>query len=148
MKPYILLVEDNPDDVELTKRAFANNRMANEIMVLTDGVAACEFLFDRDCEGRGLPQLILLDLKMPKLSGLEILERIRHDPRTRLIPTVILTATQHEEDLLRSYRSGVNSYIRKPVDFDEFVEAVRSIGLYWLVLNQAPPVPKPSETGE
>jgi two-component system response regulator len=139
VKPYILLVEDNPDDVELTRRAFAKNRIANEVVVLNDGVQACEFLFDRNCDGRSLPQVILLDLKLPRLSGLEVLERIRADHRTRLVPTVILTSSKQEEDLLEGYRLGVNSYVRKPVDFNEFVEAVRQVGLYWLVLNEVPP---------
>lgn len=139
MKPYILLVEDNPDDVELTRRAFAKNHIANEVVVLNDGVQACEFLFDRNCDGRSLPQVILLDLKLPKLSGLEVLERIRADHQTRLVPTVILTSSKQEEDLLEGYRLGVNSYVRKPVDFNEFVEAVRQVGLYWLVLNEVPP---------
>jgi two-component system response regulator len=139
MKPYILLVEDNPDDVELTQRAFAKNHIINEIIVLNDGAQACEFLFDRNCDGRSLPQVILLDLKLPKMSGLEVLERIRHDERTKLVPTVILTSSKQEEDLLEGYRLGVNSYVRKPVDFNEFVEAVRQVGLYWLVLNEPPP---------
>lgn len=139
-KPYILLVEDNPDDVELTERAFAKNHIANEVMVLTDGAQACEFLFNSDRGGRGLPQVILLDLKLPKISGLEVLEKIRADANTRLIPTVILTSSKQEEDLLEGYRLGVNSYVRKPVDFNEFVEAVRQVGLYWLVLNEPPPV--------
>jgi two-component system response regulator len=139
VKPYILLVEDNPDDVELTRRAFAKNHIANEVVVLNDGVQACEFLFDRNCDGRSLPQVILLDLKLPRLSGLEVLERIRADHRTRLVPTVILTSSKQEEDLLEGYRLGVNSYVRKPVDFNEFVEAVRQVGLYWLVLNEVPP---------
>ena len=137
-KPYILLVEDNPDDVELTRRAFAKNHIANEVVVLNDGAAACDFLFN-DRGGRGFPQVILLDLKLPKLSGLEVLERVRNNPETRLIPTVILTSSKQEEDLLEGYRLGVNSYVRKPVDFNEFVEAVRQVGLYWLVLNEGPP---------
>jgi two-component system, response regulator len=137
-KPYILLVEDNPDDIELTKRAFAKNHIANEVVVLSDGAAACSFLFDEDRGGRGLPQVILLDLKLPKLSGLEVLERIRAAESTKLIPTVILTSSKQEEDLLEGYRLGVNSYVRKPVDFNEFVEAVRQVGLYWLVLNEVP----------
>lgn len=138
-KPYILLVEDNPDDVELTQRAFAKNHIINDIVVLTDGAQACAFLFDDDVRGRGLPQVILLDLKLPKISGLEVLERIRASSHTRLIPTVILTSSKQEEDLLEGYRLGVNSYVRKPVDFNEFVEAVRQVGLYWLVLNEPPP---------
>jgi len=137
-KPYILLVEDNPDDVELTRRAFAKNHIANEVVVLNDGAAACDFLFG-DRGGRGLPQVILLDLKLPKISGLEVLERIRGNAETRLSPTVILTSSKQEEDLLEGYRLGVNSYVRKPVDFNEFVEAVRQVGLYWLVLNEGPP---------
>lgn len=137
-KPYILLVEDNPDDVELTRRAFSKNHIANEVVVLNDGAQAVEFLFG-DREGRGLPQVILLDLKLPKVSGLEVLERIRASDVTRLIPTVILTSSKQEEDLLEGYRLGVNSYVRKPVDFNEFVEAVRQVGLYWLVLNEGPP---------
>lgn len=138
-KPFILLVEDNPDDVELTRRAFAKNHIANEIVVLTDGAQACEFLFEHGREGRALPQVILLDLKLPKITGLEVLERIRADERTRFVPTVILTSSKQEEDLLEGYRLGVNSYVRKPVDFNEFVEAVRQVGLYWLVLNESPP---------
>lgn len=138
-KPYILLVEDNPDDVELTKRAFAKNHIANEIVVLRDGAEACEFLFESGRESRALPQVILLDLKLPKLSGLEVLERIRASETTRFVPTVILTSSKQEEDLLEGYRLGVNSYVRKPVDFNEFVEAVRQVGLYWLVLNESPP---------
>lgn len=139
MKPYILLVEDSADDVELTKRAFSKNHIVNDVVVLTDGAQACRFLFDEQCQGRGLPQFILLDLKLPKLSGLEVLERIKSDPRTEMIPTVILTSSKQEEDRLAGYRLGVNSYVRKPVDFNEFVEAVRQVGLYWLVLNEPPP---------
>ncbi len=138
-KPYILLVEDNDDDIELTRRAFGKNHIANELVVLRDGSQACSFLFDGARDDRGMPQLILLDLKLPKLSGLEVLERIRADETTRLLPTVILTSSKQEEDLLEGYRLGVNSYVRKPVDFNEFVEAVRQVGLYWLVLNEPPP---------
>jgi two-component system response regulator len=139
MKPYILLVEDNEDDIELTQRAFNKNHIINEVVVLRDGAEACEFLFGTGRGGRGLPQVILLDLKLPKISGLEVLEKIRADEHTHLIPTVILTSSKQEEDLLEGYRLGVNSYVRKPVDFNEFVEAVRQVGLYWLVLNEAPP---------
>jgi len=139
MKPYILLVEDNPDDIELTQRAFDKNHIINEVVVLRDGAEACEFLFGGGRGGRPLPQVILLDLKLPKVSGLEVLEKIRADESTHLIPTVILTSSKQEEDLLEGYRLGVNSYVRKPVDFNEFVEAVRQVGLYWLVLNEAPP---------
>ncbi|MHB8148486.1 MAG: response regulator [Vulcanimicrobiaceae bacterium] len=138
-KAYILLVEDNADDIELTKRAFAKNHIVNEIVVLTDGAQACEFLFENANTRAMLPQFILLDLKLPKISGLEVLERIRADKKTRYIPTVILTSSKQEEDLLEGYRLGVNSYVRKPVDFNEFVEAVRQVGLYWLVLNEPPP---------
>jgi two-component system, response regulator len=139
MDAYILLVEDNPDDVELTKRAFAKNRMTSEVVVLYDGVQACEFLFESDRGGRGYPRIILLDLKLPKLTGLEVLQRIRADERTRLIPTIILTSSTESVDRSEGYRLGANSYVRKPVDFNEFVEAVRQVGLYWLVLNEAPP---------
>ena len=139
MKTYILLVEDSQDDVELTKRAFTKNHIVNEIVVLNDGAAAVEFLFEGKRDGRQLPEFILLDLKLPKVSGLELLERIRKDPNTALIPTVILTSSKQEEDRLAGYRLGVNSYVRKPVDFNEFVEAVRQVGLYWLVLNEPPP---------
>ncbi len=141
MKPYILLVEDSADDIELTKRAFSKNRIVNEVVVLSDGAQACKYLFEDYCEGRGLPQFILLDLKLPKLSGLEVLERIKGNPTTAVIPTVILTSSKQEEDRLAGYRLGVNSYVRKPVDFNEFVEAVRQVGLYWLVLNEPPPSP-------
>lgn len=139
MKPYILLVEDSADDVELTKRAFSKNHIVNDVVVLNDGAEACRFLFEDKCDGRNFPQFILLDLKLPKLSGLEVLERIKQDARTAMIPTVILTSSKQEEDRLAGYRLGVNSYVRKPVDFNEFVEAVRQVGLYWLVLNEPPP---------
>jgi two-component system response regulator len=139
MAAYILLVEDNPDDVELTKRAFAKNNMTSEVVVLNDGVQACDFLFNSDRGGRGYPQIILLDLKLPKLTGLEVLERIRADERTHLIPTVILTSSKEDVDRSEGYRLGANSYVRKPVDFSEFVEAVRQVGVYWLVLNEPPP---------
>lgn len=138
-KPYILLVEDNDDDIELTKRAFSKNHIVNDLVVVRDGAAAADFLFKHERDGRALPQFILLDLKLPKLSGLELLELIRADERTALIPTVILTSSKQEEDRLAGYRLGVNSYVRKPVDFNEFVEAVRQLGLYWIVLNEPPP---------
>lgn len=138
-KPYILLVEDNTDDIELTKRAFNKNHIVNEIVVVRDGAKALEFLFDDGRDGRDLPQFILLDLKLPKISGLEVLERIRKEPATALIPVVILTSSKQEEDRAAGYRLGVNSYVRKPVDFNEFVDAVRQVGLYWLVLNEPPP---------
>jgi CheY-like chemotaxis protein len=138
MKPYILLVEDSEDDIELTQRALDTNHIINEVVVLRDGAEACEFLFG-DRRGRSMPQVILLDFKLPKISGLEVLEKIRTSADTHLIPTVILTSSKQEEDLLEGYRAGVSSYVRKPVDFNEFVEAVRQIGLYWLVLNEVPP---------
>ena len=138
-KPYILLVEDNADDIDLTKRAFEKNHIANEVVVMRDGAAASEFLFGGE-HSNAMPALILLDLSLPKVGGLELLERIRADDRTRLLPTVILTSSKQEEDLLEGYRRGVNSYVRKPVDFNEFVEAVRQVGLYWLVLNEPPPI--------
>ncbi|MBW3661044.1 MAG: response regulator [Gemmatimonadetes bacterium] len=131
----ILLVEDNPDDVELTLRAFRKNRIGNEVVVERDGVEALEWLFDRQ---HRLPQLILLDLRMPRLGGLEVLERIRAEERTRRIPVVILTSSDEERDLVQSYDLGANSFIRKPVEFDKFVDAVRQLGLYWLVLNESP----------
>jgi two-component system, response regulator len=139
-KPYILLVEDNPDDIDLTIRAFERNRIANEVVVVRDGAQACDFLFsEARADARGLPALILLDLNLPKVSGLEVLQQVRAHETTQLLPTVILTSSKQEEDLIRGYRLGVNSYVRKPVDFNEFVEAVRQVGLYWLVLNEPPP---------
>lgn len=139
-KPYILLVEDNPDDIDLTIRAFEKNRIANEVVVVRDGAQACDFLFSQaQTHAKGLPALILLDLNLPKISGLEVLQQVRAHDATQLLPTVILTSSKQEEDLIRGYRLGVNSYVRKPVDFNEFVEAVRQVGLYWLVLNEPPP---------
>jgi two-component system response regulator len=141
----ILLVEDNPDDEELTRIAFAEAKVANQLQVVRDGQEALDYLFaegphaDRDTNP--LPQLVLLDLKLPKIDGLEVLRRLRADERTALLPVVILTSSTEEQDLMRGYRNGANSYVRKPVDFGEFVEAVRSLGLYWLVLNRAPPRP-------
>lgn len=137
-RQYVLLIEDNDDDIELTRRAFARNHILNEIVVARDGAEAGALLFGEDRD-QLLPQFILLDLKLPKISGLELLKQIREDPRTALIPTVILTSSKQDEDLLAGYRLGVNSYVRKPVDFNEFVEAVRQVGLYWLVINQPPP---------
>jgi len=138
----ILLVEDNPDDEALTLRAFTKSNLRNEVVVARDGVEALDFLFatgayaDRDINL--LPQLILLDLKLPKIEGLEVLRQIRADERTKLLPVVILTSSKEQEDLIRSYSLGANSYIRKPVDFTQFVEAVQQLGLYWLVLNELP----------
>lgn len=139
----ILLVEDNPDDEALTLRALKKNNIRNEVVVARDGVEALDFMFGTGSyAGRDisqLPQVILLDLKLPKVGGLEVLEQLRADPRTRLAPIVILTSSKEEQDLIRGYSLGANSYIRKPVDFIQFTEAVRQLGLYWLVLNEASP---------
>ena len=139
----ILLVEDNPDDEALTLRALQKNKIKNKVVVTRDGVEALDFLF---CTGiyaerdpREMPQIVLLDLKLPKVDGLEVLRRIRADERTRLLPIVILTSSNEEKDLIEGYKNGANSYVRKPVDFDQFVEAVQQLGLYWLVLNELPP---------
>lgn len=143
---YILLVEDNPDDVALTMRALKKNNIANQVTVAKDGVEALDFLLgtgphaDRDV--RDTPQVVLLDLKLPRLDGLEVLKRMRSDERTRLIPVVILTSSKEERDLIEGYKLGANSYIRKPVDFSQFIDAIKQLGLYWLVLNEIPPRPK------
>ncbi len=138
----ILLVEDNPDDVELTRRALQKNKIANHLDVAGDGAEALDYLFCQgayaDRDPHNLPKLILLDLKLPKLGGLQVLERLRADERTKLIPVVILTSSREEHDLISSYKSGANSYVRKPVDFNKFVEAVHNIGLYWLLINEPP----------
>jgi two-component system response regulator len=134
----IVLVEDNPDDQTLTLRALKKQNLANDIVVLNDGVEALEFLLDPE---RQLPHLVLLDLKLPKLDGLQVLRRLRHEPRTQLLPVVVLTSSDEDRDVIEGYRLGANSYIRKPVDFNQFSEAVRQLGLYWLVLNQSPPRP-------
>lgn len=140
----ILLVEDNPDDVTLTLRALKKNNIVNEVVVAHDGEEALEYLTATGAyAGRtvaDLPQVVLLDLKLPKVSGLDVLRAVRADQRTHLLPVVILTSSTEERDIVSSYDLGANSYIRKPVDFDQFLEAVRQLGLYWLVLNQAPPV--------
>jgi two-component system, response regulator len=133
----ILLVEDNPDDELLTLRALARNHIANQVAVARDGAEAIAYL--EGAGGAALPALVLLDLKLPKLSGLEVLERIRAEPRTRRLPVVILTSSKEDRDLVAAYDLGVNSFVRKPVDFAEFVEAVRQLGLYWLVLNESAP---------
>ncbi len=142
----ILLVEDNPDDEALTLRAFAKNNIGNRIVVVRDGAEALDWLFKRGRHaerGEPEPQIVLLDLKLPKVDGLEVLRQMRDDPRTRLMPVVILTSSKEESDVLRGYELRANSYIRKPVDFARFVEAVREIGMYWLVLNEPPPVLPP-----
>lgn len=139
----IMLVEDNADDEELTLRALKRSKIANEVAVTRDGSEALEFIFGTgQHEGRDLsrmPTVILLDLKLPKLGGLEVLQRLRADPRTRLIPVVVLTSSSEEEDMLRSYRLGANSYVRKPVEFSRFADAVSQLGLYWMLLNEPPP---------
>ncbi len=132
----ILLVEDNPDDEALTLRALKKNNIMNEVVVARDGAEALERLHG---ENRKQPAVVLLDLKLPKIDGLEVLRRVRADARTRLLPMVILTSSREEADLIRGYALGCNSYIRKPVDFNQFIEAVRQLGLYWLVLNEGPP---------
>jgi CheY-like chemotaxis protein len=141
----ILLVEDNADDVDLTLRALRRNKIANDVIVVRDGVEALDYLFAAgQYAGRdpaALPQVVLLDLKLPRLDGLQVLERVRANPNTRLLPIVILTSSTEQRDLLTGYTLGANSYIRKPVDFEQFVDAVHQLGLYWLVLNQRPPLP-------
>lgn len=136
----ILLVEDNEDDIALTVRALKKNNIGNELIVARDGAEALEYLFrEGRYAGRNnefLPQVVLLDLKLPKLSGLEVLERIRGDERTKFVPVVVLTSSAEESDLVKSYRLGANSFVRKPVDFNEFIEATRQLGLYWLVINK------------
>lgn len=138
----ILLVEDNPDDADLTRRAFTKNNIANKLVVAQDGVEALDYLFAAGAwTGRGEetdPTLVILDLKLPKINGLEVLRKMRATPRTRLLPVIILTSSVEEEDVIRGYDLGCNSYIHKPVDFLQFNEAVRQLSLYWLVLNQPP----------
>lgn len=142
----ILLVEDNPDDEELTLRALGKNNILNEVVVARDGEQALEILFG---EGPGSfaargkpPSIVLLDLKLPKVDGLEVLQRIRADERTRMLPVVILTSSKEDKDLFESYSLGCNSYVRKPVDFASFVDATRQLGMYWLLLNESPPNPR------
>lgn len=142
-EPIILLVEDNPDDIELTRVALEDTRITNRLVVVHDGQEALEWLWctgsygDRNpCQS---PSLILLDLKLPKLNGLEVLERLRSDGRTRRLPVVILTSSKEEQDIVRGYNTGANSYIQKPVDYTQFLEAIRKLGIYWMVLNEPPP---------
>jgi two-component system response regulator len=138
----ILLVEDNPNDVELTLDAFQENNVSNHVHVVRDGAEALEFIFGTGAYARRNieigPKLILLDLKLPKVDGLEVLRQIKTDPRTRRIPVVVLTSSREERDIVRSYNLGVNSYIVKPVDFQQFNTAIQSLGFYWLLLNQPP----------
>ena len=139
----ILLVEDNPDDEALTLRALKRNNIGNPVVVARDGVEALDWLFGRGAhEGRDpriVPAVVLLDLKLPRLNGLDVLRELRGDERIRRTPVVVLTSSREEQDLISSYNLGANSYIRKPVDFGQFMDAVRQLGLYWLVLNEAPP---------
>jgi CheY-like chemotaxis protein len=138
----ILLVEDNPNDVELAMRALRKHHLANRVVVVTDGEEALDFLFARgaykDNKVENGPKVILLDLKLPKVDGLEVLRVVKSDPRTKVFPVVVLTTSDEEKDVMESYQLGVNSYIVKPVDFDKFVEAINNLGLYWLVLNHPP----------
>lgn len=139
----ILLVEDNPRDEALTRRALTKSNIVNEVVVARDGVEALDYLFGTGTHaGRDMtvmPQLILLDLKLPKLDGLQVLQRVRADERTKRLPVVIFTSSSEEEDMIKSYDLGANSYVRKPVDFEQFLEATKQLGLYWLVLNEAAP---------
>ncbi|MBE9568303.1 MAG: response regulator [Proteobacteria bacterium] len=143
MEKTILLVEDNPDDEMLTIRALKKNNILNEVIVARDGVQALDYLFaEGEHEGRDTsnqPEVILLDLKLPKIDGHEVLKRIKSDERTKLLPVVVLTTSNEDQDVIASYQLGANSYIKKPVDFDQFIKAVGQLGLYWLVLNEVPP---------
>ena len=142
-KRNILLVEDNPDDVELTIRAFKKNNLLNEIVVAGDGVEALDYLYARGkYSGRdtsNMPAVVLLDLKLPKMNGLEVLKHMRGDELTKLIPVVILTSSKEEQDMINGYKLGANSYIRKPVDFTRFIDAIQQLGVYWLLVNEPPP---------
>lgn len=144
MRPKtILLVEDNPDDVELMLKALRKNNITNEITVVSDGAEALDFLLvagnRSENDQSGMPAVVLLDLKLPKIDGLEVLRRLRANERTRFLPVVILTSSNEEQDIVNGYSLGVNSYVRKPIDFTRFAEAVSHLGLYWLLLNEAPP---------
>jgi len=140
----ILLVEDNPDDVALTLRALKSNNIRNDVVVAEDGAKALDYLFGADGGGapEGPPAVVLLDLKLPKVNGLEVLRRIRSDERTKLLPVVILTSSDEERDVIDGYSLGANSYVRKPVDFVEFTQAAKQLGLYWLLMNRPPPTPR------
>ncbi len=136
----LLLVEDNADDEALTLRAFERNRIGDQIVVARDGAEALDYLFGDEADSeRSMPRLVLLDLKLPKVDGLEVLQRIRQDARTALLPVVILTSSKEQQDIITGYRLGCNSYVRKPVDFDQFLEAARQLGVYWLMLNETVP---------
>lgn len=138
----ILLVEDNQDDEALTLRAFSKSNLKNEVIVARDGAEALDYLFGTgEFTGRDMsimPHLVLLDLKLPKIDGLEVLKRLRDDPRTKFLPVVILTSSKEQEDIVRGYSLGANSYVRKPIDFNQFIGAIQQLGLYWLVLNEVP----------
>jgi two-component system response regulator len=138
----ILLVEDNPDDEALTLRALKKNNIRNVVVVARDGQEALDYLFGTGRHAGRDPAVVLLDLKLPKVDGLEVLKRIRADARTKLLPVVILTSSKEEQDMQEGYRQGCNSYVRKPVNFDEFLEAARQLGLYWLLLNEPAPTPR------
>ncbi len=143
MEKIIMLVEDNPDDEELTLRALRKANIANEVFVARDGTEALDFLFGTGrhagLKTLPMPAVVLLDLKLPKLNGIDVLKRMRADPRTKLIPVVVLTSSSEDEDMLKSYQSGANSYVRKPVEFSSFANAVTQLGMYWMLLNQVPP---------
>jgi two-component system response regulator len=143
MEKMILLVEDNPNDEELTLRALRKANIANEVAIARDGQEALDFLFGTGkYAGRELPTMpavVLLDLKLPKLDGIDVLQRIRADPRTKLVPVVVLTSSSEDEDMVRSYQSGANSYVRKPIEFSAFANAVTQLGMYWVLINQIPP---------
>ena len=145
---FILLVADNPDDEALTLRALKKNNISNRVVVTRDGAEALDFLFAENAyagrDAAEMPQIVLLDLKLPKVDGLEVLRRLRANEWTSLLPVIILTSSREEQDLIEGYRLGANSYVRKPVDFVQFTEAVKQLGLYWLILNEAPPPPKRS----
>jgi CheY-like chemotaxis protein len=141
----ILLVEDNPDDEELTKMALHKGKITNEMVVAHDGAEALDTIFGAAGEAAELPAITLLDLKLPKVDGLEVLRRIRADERTRLMPVVVLTGSKEQEDVIDSYQLGANAYVRKPVTFAEFVHAVRTLGLFWLLLNEPPPARQPAQ---
>jgi CheY-like chemotaxis protein len=148
MNKVILLVEDNPSDEKLTVRAFSKSNIANEVVVTRDGVEALDYLFGTGTyagrDPKNAPAIVLLDLSLPRVDGLEVLRRIREDDRTRLLPVVILTSSKEEADIVRGYSLGANAYVRKPVDFKEFAEAARTLGLFWLLLNEPAPAPRVS----